>query len=115
MTVLEAQGVGVTFVASMPVMKDVSFVLTPGFYGLVGANGAGKTTLLRVLAAELAPHEGAVRRAPADKTLVYCAQTVEAPGPDVLALRAASDGAAAQLKGRLTLDDGELDRWASLS
>lgn len=29
-----------------------------------GVNGAGKTTLLRVLAGELAPHQGAVRRRP---------------------------------------------------
>ncbi|HVH47155.1 MAG TPA: ATP-binding cassette domain-containing protein, partial [Labilithrix sp.] len=86
MTVLEAHGVGVAWAASMPVLKNVSFVLGPGFYGLVGANGAGKTTLLRVIAGELAPHEGSVRMRPGDATIVFCPQTVDEPGPDVLEL-----------------------------
>jgi ATPase subunit of ABC transporter with duplicated ATPase domains len=136
MTVLEAHGVGVacapfgsapttvgsarrvshTAVATaMPVLKEVTFVLEPGFYGLVGANGAGKTTLLRALAGELVPHEGAIRVRPAGATIAYCPQTVDEPGEDVLELAAAYDGAAAELKGRLALEDGELERWPTLS
>ena len=30
-------------------VDDVSTVLTPGVYGLLGANGAGKTTLMRMI------------------------------------------------------------------
>src|SRR4051812_25356762 len=111
MTVLEAHGVGVAWAASVPVLKDVSFVLEPGFYGLVGANGAGKTTLLRVLAGALAPHEGSVRARPADASIVYCPQTIDEPGDDVLTLASTHDGIAMQLKGRLALDDAELERW----
>ena len=29
----------------VPVLKNISFTLEPGIYGLLGANGAGKTTL----------------------------------------------------------------------
>ncbi len=115
MTVLEARGVGVAWSASMPVLKDVSFVLTPGFHGLVGANGAGKTTLLRVLAGVLVPHEGAVHARPDGATIAYCPQTVDVPGDDVLDLASAYDGLAAELKGRLALDEAELERWPTLS
>lgn len=115
MTVLEAQGVGVAWAATRPVLSDVSFLLSPGFYGLVGANGAGKTTLLRVLAGELAPSEGVVRARPASAMIVHCPQSVDEPGADVFELASSHGGLAAQLKGRLALDDAELDRWATLS
>jgi ATPase subunit of ABC transporter with duplicated ATPase domains len=115
MTVLEVHGVGVAWAASVPIMKDVSFVLRPGFYGLVGANGAGKTTLLRVLAGEVAPHEGQVRWRPQGASIVHCPQTVDEPGPDVLDLATTYDGVSAELKGRLALEEGDLERWPTLS
>ena len=114
-TVLEAHGVGVAWSASMPVLKDVSFVLTSGWSGLVGANGSGKTTLLRALAGELVPHEGSIRARPPDAIVAYCPQTVEERGDDVLALAASHDGIAAELKGRLALEEDELERWPTLS
>lgn len=44
-----------------PVLKDVSFVVSPGeVVSVVGANGAGKTTLMRVLATLAAPDSGMV-------------------------------------------------------
>ncbi len=44
---------------SQPVLRDVSFVVSPGeTVSLVGDNGAGKTTLLRVLATLLEPDGG---------------------------------------------------------
>jgi ATPase subunit of ABC transporter with duplicated ATPase domains len=115
MTVLEARGIGVAWTASMPILKDVSFVLTKGWYGLVGANGAGKTTLLRVLAGELAPHEGSIRFDSNEASIAYCPQSVDEPNADVLALAASFDGMSAEIKGRLGLDEGELDRWPTLS
>jgi ABC-2 type transport system ATP-binding protein len=44
-----------------PVLRDVSFVVSPGeAVSVVGANGAGKTTLLKVLATLAVPDSGTV-------------------------------------------------------
>lgn len=115
MAVLEARGIGVAWTASMPILKDVSFVLTSGWYGLVGANGAGKTTLLRVLAGDLAPHEGSIRFDASEAIVAYCPQSVDAPNEDVRDLAASFDGSAAEIKGRLALHEDELERWSTLS
>lgn len=46
---------------SRPVLRDVSFVVSPGeVVSVVGANGAGKTTLLKVLATLALPDSGQV-------------------------------------------------------
>jgi ATPase subunit of ABC transporter with duplicated ATPase domains len=45
-------------------LDEVSFRVGEGAkVALIGPNGAGKTTLLRIVAGDLAPHEGAVSRA----------------------------------------------------
>ena len=52
--------------------QDLSFVLSPGTrLGLIGPNGAGKTTLLRMLAGQLDPDQGSIRRADGVKTLYF--------------------------------------------
>jgi len=44
--------------------RNLSFTLGPGLrMGILGSNGSGKTTLLRILAGELVPDAGEVRRA----------------------------------------------------
>lgn len=44
-----------------PVLRDVSFVVSPGeVVSVVGANGAGKTTLLKILATLAVPDSGQV-------------------------------------------------------
>ena len=117
MTVLEAHGVGVAFASSAPVLQNVHLRLVPAFYGLVGANGAGKTTLLRVLAGELAPTEGSVRRDPRGACVVVCPQDVEHLTDDVRSFADATFGGALVVRGRLDLDgEGKhVDRWPTLS
>jgi ABC transport system ATP-binding/permease protein len=44
--------------------QHLNLTLSPGVrVGLLGANGSGKTTLLKILAGDLAPDEGTIRRA----------------------------------------------------
>jgi ATP-binding cassette subfamily F protein uup len=51
---------------------NVSFVLAPGTrLGLLGPNGSGKTTLLRILAGEIEPDGGAVKRADGVRLLYF--------------------------------------------
>ena len=57
---LEVRNLAFTY-RSQPVLRDVSFVVSPGeTVSVVGANGAGKTTLLRVLATLAVPDSGTV-------------------------------------------------------
>jgi ABC-2 type transport system ATP-binding protein len=46
---------------SRTALRDVSFAVSSGITGLVGANGAGKSTLLTILAGSLTPTAGAWR------------------------------------------------------
>lgn len=47
-------------------LRDVSFEIEPGIFGLLGRNGAGKTTLLQILATLLEPTSGSIRIGPYD-------------------------------------------------
>ena len=45
----------------VPVLKNISFTLEPGIYGLLGANGAGKTTLFHVICGLLDADRGCIK------------------------------------------------------
>ena len=65
-------------------LADTSFQITPGDkIGLVGRNGAGKTTLARVLAGEVLPAAGTVRRG---SSIGYLPQDTRAGDLEGLAL-----------------------------
>ena len=60
--ILECNGVRVSFGDRLVLDLDHLSVYDGERIGLIGENGAGKTTLLRILAGELAPDEGQIRR-----------------------------------------------------
>ena len=61
-SVLDVEGVSVTL-GDRAVLRRLTWRLGPGDrVGVVGVNGSGKTTLLRLLAGDLEPTEGVVRR-----------------------------------------------------
>jgi ATPase subunit of ABC transporter with duplicated ATPase domains len=107
--------VGFAYDGRDAVLGDVDLHLCAGWTGVVGANGAGKTTLLRLALGELAPTSGTIVRDPDDALVRLCAQRVDDPGDDVLALAGGIDRAAARWRRRLALDPDALDRWGSLS
>jgi ATP-binding cassette subfamily F protein uup len=60
---ITCEGVGKTLGGRL-LFSNVSFTLGPGTtMGVLGSNGSGKTTLLRLLADEMAPETGEIRRA----------------------------------------------------
>jgi ATP-binding cassette subfamily F protein uup len=60
---IEAEGISKTL-GGRRLFQNLSLILAPGVrIGLAGANGSGKTTLLKLLAGELAPDAGEIRRA----------------------------------------------------
>ncbi|MFO0619017.1 MAG: ATP-binding cassette domain-containing protein [Polyangiaceae bacterium] len=113
---IEAQGTGVTF-ASVAVLEDVHFQLTPGWVGLVGANGSGKTTLLRLIAGSLEPTEGTIRVAPAGARVALVTQEATHVTDEIESFASALGRRAGALRARLGLDrTGQaLGRYPSLS
>ena len=61
--ILEAKDIRLSFGDRQVLSVDRLAVFDDERVGLIGENGMGKTTLLRVLAGELVPDEGTVRRA----------------------------------------------------
>lgn len=61
--------------------RGLDFTLFPGTkIGLMGPNGSGKTTLLRLLAAELSPDQGTIKRADALQTVYFDQHRNKLPG-----------------------------------
>jgi ATPase subunit of ABC transporter with duplicated ATPase domains len=107
--------VGFAYDGRDAVLGDVDLHLGAGWTGVVGANGAGKTTLLHLALGLLPATSGTIVRDPDDALVRLCAQRVDEPGDDVLALAGGIDRAAARWRQRLALDPDALDRWATLS
>ena len=110
-----ARGLAFAHGGGPPLFTSVDLDLGPGVHAVVGPNGAGKTTLLRLLAGELEPTAGALRREPAELRAHRLRQTLDAPTEEVERLAACWDGEACRLRARLALDDGGPFRWPTLS
>jgi len=92
--------------------SELSFGVSEGWTGIIGANGFGKTTLLRLACGELEPRGGTIAR-PA--TSLYCPQRTDEPMEPFEAFLDAVDGDAYRLRGRLGIEDDWLARWSTLS
>jgi ATPase subunit of ABC transporter with duplicated ATPase domains len=112
---LRAQRLGFAFDPSRPLFDGLTFHLSPGWTGLVGANGAGKTTLLRLIRGELTPGSGALLLEPPGARVAWCPQRVEARDDLIDGLAWAVDRLARRLHGQLHLDPATLERWPTLS
>ncbi|HWM85090.1 MAG TPA: ATP-binding cassette domain-containing protein, partial [Kofleriaceae bacterium] len=100
---------------AVPLLEDVSFHLSPGWWGLVGDNGAGKTTLLRLFAGRLRPGAGSLAVEPDWARIALCEQSVAEVPEDAGGLAGAGDGDAIRLRARLRLEPDDLARWDTLS
>jgi ATPase subunit of ABC transporter with duplicated ATPase domains len=114
MQALEVEDLSFAWNDARALFSDVSFGISPGFIGLVGANGAGKTTLARLIAGELRPASGRVRFQMDSPSIVVCAQGVDELSPEVVAL-SEERGARRRYIGLLGLDSAELEHWNELS
>ncbi len=97
---MEAEGVAKRL-GGRALFDDLSFVLAPGTrVGLLGPNGSGKTTLLRMLAGEMEPDTGTMRRAD-DIQIQYFDQNREQLDPAQTLRRAlAPEGDTVNFRGR---------------
>ncbi|MDR3123697.1 MAG: ATP-binding cassette domain-containing protein [Treponema sp.] len=95
-----------------PVLRHVSFEITPGWTGIVGENGAGKTTLLLLAAGLCRPAAGSIRR-PGDS--LYCPQRTDAIPDSWEDLFFSDDNAAGRLLDSLAIGDDWPYRWETLS
>jgi ATP-binding cassette subfamily F protein uup len=68
---LVAKGVGKSL-GGKKLFSNLEFALRPGTkLGLMGPNGSGKTTLLRILAGQLEPERGTIKRADALRVVMF--------------------------------------------
>jgi ATP-binding cassette subfamily F protein uup len=99
--VLDALDVSLTLGGTREVLRDLTWQLGPGErVGIVGVNGSGKTSLLRLLAGELRPSAGEVRRGATVRLAHLSQDAAELPAQ----LRVIE--ALEEVRGYATLGDG---------
>jgi ATP-binding cassette subfamily F protein uup len=99
-SLVEAESIGKQL-GGRVLFRDLDLKLSPGMrLGLVGPNGSGKTTLLRLIAGELEPDSGSIRRADILR-IVYFDQTREKLDPgETLRNALAPEGDSVLYRGR---------------
>ena len=94
------------------ILAGVSFGLSEGWTGIVGANGSGKTTLLRLACGVLDPRAGSISR---PTRSVYCPQRTDEPMGEFGEFLEDPRAEAYRLRGRLGIEEDWRERWATLS
>jgi macrolide transport system ATP-binding/permease protein len=95
-----------------PLIDELSFDLTKGWTGIIGANGAGKTTILKLATGDLSPQKGSVK---GSKNAVYCRQRTDETPLLLNELVLSTDSDACRVRGQLNVNIDWPDRWKTLS
>jgi ATPase subunit of ABC transporter with duplicated ATPase domains len=103
-----------SFGFDLPLFEPISASFDTGWTGLVGANGAGKTTLLRLIAGELEPSSGRVRRTPG-ASVAWCRQQSSEQLSELAEFAGDTNKTAARWRGLLRVEAEQLARFERLS
>jgi ATPase subunit of ABC transporter with duplicated ATPase domains len=115
MSAIHFNHISFAYSSAVPIIKDASFDLGPGWTGLVGANGAGKSTLLHLLAGTHQPDSGVVSIEPPRLPPVLCEQRVDDLTPEIEQFAWDWERDAVRMRSQLRLAPEHLARWATLS
>jgi len=111
-TSLIFQNISYIYSGTLPLLHDVSFHLTAGWTGVVGANGVGKTTLLKLACSRLVASGGSIVR---PGSVYYVEQRTDHLPVEAAEFFASYDRAACRLRGKLGIEEEWMGRWSSLS
>lgn len=115
MSVVCAQGLGFGYSDRVPILNQVCFRLSQGWYGLVGANGAGKSTLAHLIVGALQSTAGRVWVEPAGARVILCEQSVDPCADGLARFATLTDRESCRWRGLLRLEQAALARWTTLS
>ena len=92
--------------------RHLDFTLSPGTrIGLMGPNGSGKTTLLRILAGEVAPDQGTIKKADGIQIVYFDQHRAQLPNDITLRRALAPDGDFVRFRGQMIHVNGWCKRF----
>lgn len=92
--------------------RHLDFTLSPGTrIGLMGPNGSGKTTLLRILAGEVAPDQGTIKKADGLQIVYFDQHRSQLPNDITLRRALSPDGDFVRFRGQMIHVNGWCKRF----